>query len=32
MFIIRQCDTEDDYASARELAAELAAWDIAQTQ
>lgn len=32
MFVIRQCDSEEDYAIARELAAELTAWDISETQ
>lgn len=32
MFSIRQCKSDDDFASAAELAAELAAWDIAETQ
>ena len=32
MFIIRQCESDEDRASAAELAAELAAWDIAETQ
>lgn len=32
MFIIRPCQTYEDYAYAAELAAELAAWDSAETQ
>jgi GNAT superfamily N-acetyltransferase len=32
MFIIKQCETDEDFASAAELAAELAAWDIAETE
>jgi GNAT superfamily N-acetyltransferase len=32
MFIIRPCETDADSASAAQLAAELAAWDIAETQ
>jgi GNAT superfamily N-acetyltransferase len=32
MFTIRQCETDKDYASVAELSAELAAWDIAETQ
>ena len=32
MFTIKQCESGEDFASAAELAAELAAWDIAETQ
>lgn len=32
MFVIKQCESEQDFASARELAAELTAWDISETQ
>lgn len=32
MFTIKQCDSDEDHASAAQLAAELAAWDIAETQ
>lgn len=32
MFTIKQCESDEDFANAAELAAELAAWDIAETQ
>jgi GNAT superfamily N-acetyltransferase len=31
MFTIKHCESDEDFASAAELAAELAAWDIAET-
>lgn len=32
MFTIRPCESDEDFASAAGLAAELAAWDMAETQ
>jgi len=32
MFTIKQCESDEDFANAGQLAAELADWDIAETQ